>query len=219
MLFHMLISIGSLTAGSGFVFPGDEKKEPIPSTEEDVDPKIEQERDYEKPSCSEEETTWCNPMNYPDDRIINLINKSDNSIVNLLDTDDEIDSFSGGGRPKVQALNVTENVCKVTTDLIYPKAARDKNGNFKFIVNRPEGSTKFVQVVQVSLCENAGSDCADGRLVGVLGSTECQQEYSEHKLVALNDSGEELIVDNFKFPSCCTCAIHSGIELRRTKFK
>ena len=35
--------------------------------------------------------------------------------------------------------------------------------------------------------------------------TECGQEYTVHKLVAIDTVTEEAQVDNFPLPSCCTC--------------
>jgi len=35
--------------------------------------------------------------------------------------------------------------------------------------------------------------------------TGCRQEYADHKLVAVDEEGQELIVDTFRFPSGCTC--------------
>merc|ERR1712154_165905 len=43
-------------------------------------------------------------------------------------------------------------------------------------------------------------------------TTKCRQEYSDHKLVALSQEGEELQVETFQFPSCCTCYISQFLE-------
>ena len=59
----------------------------------------------------------------------------------------------------------------------------------------------------------AGAECGGGRLAGAGVETRCQQEFSDHKLVTLGESGEELVVDTFSFPSCCTCLIGSDLLL------
>merc|ERR1712032_316369 len=53
---------------------------------------------------------------------------------------------------------------------------------------------------------------------GVMGpgiETRCHQEYLDHKLVALSESGEELVIDTFTFPSCCTCLMKQNMFKRR----
>jgi Spaetzle len=39
------------------------------------------------------------------------------------------------------------------------------------------------------------------------------QEYAEHKLLALDKDGKGLVIDSFRFPSCCTCNVITGLEL------
>ena len=101
-----------------------------------------------------------------------------------------------------------KNICKVDTDYIFPKAAKNKKGKFMFIVNRPAGSVEYLQKIKITTCENAGEECAQGRLGGSI-STMCKQEYSDYKLVALSETGEELVVDDFTFPSCCSCVFNN----------
>merc|ERR1712004_464237 len=43
--------------------------------------------------------------------------------------------------------------------------------------------------------------------------TECRQEYTEHRMVALDMERGELVVEAFNFPSCCSCMVHRGFEL------
>ena len=81
-----------------------------------------------------------------------------------------------------------------------------------FIVNHPEGADEYIQLVRVATCISAGEECGQGRLANSV-STKCNQEYLDHKLVALSATGEELVVDTFSFPSCCTCLMNTGLEL------
>jgi hypothetical protein len=97
-----------------------------------------------------------------------------------------------------------ENICGLTTEYIMPRAAKNKDGQFRFIVNHPEGGgEQYIQLVRVARCAGAGEECGWGVMAGV--KTRCQQEYLDHKLVALSEDGEELVIDTFTFPSCCTC--------------
>merc|ERR1719158_1176700 len=109
-------------------------------------------------------------------------------------------------------VDTAENICNTQTNYITPRGAKNKEGKFMFIVNHPEGSLNYVQLVRVTTCTTPDEECAQGQLSGSI-STRCQQEYSDHKLVALSESGEELIVDTFSFPSCCSCVFDQQMEL------
>jgi len=109
-----------------------------------------------------------------------------------------------------------ENICGLTTEYIMPRAAKNKNGQFRFIVNHPEGGNdeQYIQLVRVARCAGAGEECGLG-MMGLGIETRCQQEYLDHKLVALSESGEELVIDTFTFPSCCTCLMKQNMFKRR----
>ena len=109
-----------------------------------------------------------------------------------------------------------ENICDTNTEYIAPRSAKNKAGQFVFIVNSPKGSEEYMQLVRVTTCNTVGDQCAHGQLVGSI-STMCKQEYSDHKLVALSETGEELVVDTFSFPSCCSCVMDNSLQLRTTK--
>ena len=96
-----------------------------------------------------------------------------------------------------------ENVCDEKTEYIYPKAAKNENGEFMFIVNNPDGSFKHRQLVKVTICTRSDEECGHG---DVCRSTQTT------KLVALSKTGEELVVDTFSFPSCCICKVNIGLE-------
>ena len=108
-----------------------------------------------------------------------------------------------------------ENICGLTTEYIMPRAAKNKNGQFRFIVNHPEGGDEqYIQLVRVARCAGAGEECGWG-VMGPGIETRCHQEYLDHKLVALSESGEELVIDTFTFPSCCTCLMKQTMFKRR----
>ena len=154
---------------------------------------------FRRPTCTENVDSNCDPANYPEDTIVNLIDRSNGTISKFF-------KEKVGHRPRL--FDTSEKICDETSDYIFPRAAKDKNGKFKFIVNNPNGDSEYRQIVHVTKCGNAGMDCANGRLVDVLGSTNCRQEFTEHKLVALNECGDELVVESFSFPSCCSCVIN-----------
>jgi len=102
-----------------------------------------------------------------------------------------------------------KNICGLTTSYIKPRAAKNKDGEYRFIVNHPDGADEYLQVVRVSTCNSNDEQCGGGIIesAGLGLETKCQQEFSDHKLVALSATGEELVVEEFRFPTCCTCMI------------
>ena len=108
-----------------------------------------------------------------------------------------------------------ENVCSLTTSYRRPKYAKNTRGQSRFIVNirkgEGESEEEYVQVVRVGVCATAGAECALGQ------ETRCQQQFLEHKLVALSESGKELVIDTFSFPSCCTCVWRKSSQIEFIK--
>ena len=104
-----------------------------------------------------------------------------------------------------------QSVCPFDTEYIKPRAAMNSAGEFMFIVNEPDGLKEYFQIVKVSICSDPEQECGDGNLFSSK-ATKCTQQYSDRKLLALSNTGEELIVDTFSFPSCCTCMVKDGFE-------
>eukprot|EP00092_Neocalanus_flemingeri_P071508 GFUD01087915.1.p1 GENE.GFUD01087915.1~~GFUD01087915.1.p1 ORF type:complete len:204 (-),score=37.86 GFUD01087915.1:1116-1727(-) len=161
------------------------------------------------PDCTDSSQQWCNPTNYPDAKVTEILARNQ-SINQFLDKN----SF-------IRGISITlfddeyssyENVCDEKTEYIYPKAAENKAGHFMFIVNNPGGSVKHRQLVKVTKCSRPDQQCGQGELFNSI-STSCVQQYSDHKLVALSTTGEELVVDTFTFPSCCVCKVNRSLEL------
>jgi len=154
-------------------------------------------------------TEFCtDPISYPTLAIRKALRKQKRIIKSMFDTD----LFRLRLRSGIDLLHGGENVCGMSTTHIKPKAARNKKGQFKFLVNGGEGSEDYIQLVKISQCLGVGESCGKGK-VFTREVTECRQEYADHKLVALDEKGKELIVDTFSFPSCCSCFMQTGLEL------
>merc|ERR1711973_804872 len=155
--------------------------------------------------CPENED-WCDsPADYPEDTILKAALSQENTIRSLFDSQ---------SRPGIQTrmqefdkfvADEMENICSVRTEYIMPRAAKNKDGEYKYIVNHPSGAEEYVQQVRVTICSEAEKSCGHGLLEETGLRTKCRQEYSDHKLVALSATREELQVETFQFPSCCTC--------------
>ena len=152
----------------------------------------------------------CDHGAYPD-RVISDLLKNNNTVAEWFKIG-EISTNSISDEKE----EIVENICHTHTKHVTPRAAKNKAGQFVFIVNSPEGSEEYIQLVRVTTCASAGLPCAQGQLAGVK-TTMCRQEYSDHKLVALSETGEELVVDTFSLPSCCSCVIDNSLELRTSR--
>ena len=157
---------------------------------------------------------WCAaPRHYPDTAILAAVTRQKQTFSQMFDspnnttaarTEAKANTTIGtrsGNFEMLEAEAEFTNICAVRTSYITPRAAKNKEGQFRFIVNSPDGAAEYSQLVRVAVCGAAGAECS-----GVAG-TRCRQEYSDHKLVSLGSSGEELVVDTFSFPSCCTCLL------------
>ena len=157
---------------------------------------------------------WCAaPRHYPDTAILAAVTRQKQTFGQMFDSPNNtaaarteaaanatIGTRSGNFEMLAAEAEFT-NICAVRTSYITPRAAKNKEGQFRFIVNSPDGAAEYSQLVRVAVCGAAGAECS-----GVAG-TRCRQEYSDHKLVSLSGGGEELVVDTFSFPSCCTCLL------------
>merc|ERR1712198_731581 len=153
---------------------------------------------------------WCDqPQQYPEINILKAVIKQKKAVKILFENESQPKNLEVGLR---MFDTEWENICNVETSYIMPRAAKNKKGKFMFIVNQPKGAVEYIQKIRVATCTAAGDECGEGRLASPV-STQCHQEYSDHKLVALSDTGEELIVETFSFPSCCTCLMESTLEL------
>merc|ERR1711981_1331268 len=157
------------------------------------------------------EAAWCSqPSNYPEEAILRAARKQGSG--DAVDAGREVEDAH-----ELEELHEDgfENICGLTTEYIMPRAAKNKNGQFRFIVNHPEGGDEqYIQLVRVARCAGAGEECGYG-VMGPGIETRCHQEYLDHKLVALSESGEELVIDTFTFPSCCSCLMKQNMFKRR----
>merc|ERR1712183_190173 len=170
---------------------------------------------------------WCDsPPDYPDQAILKAALRQNNTLGSLFDskllveekevptetTENSVQSRKGFPEFEEFVEDDMINICSVKTEYIMPRAAKNKEGEYKFIVNHPEGGEEYVQQVRVNICRAAEQACGHGLLAAGGVNTKCRQEYSDHKLVSLSATGEELQVETFRFPSCCTCYVSQFTE-------
>ena len=114
--------------------------------------------------------------------------------------------------------------CEVVERYVTPRAARNKNLQWRLIVNqetsrdtsgntsRREGAEylRGVQMVRVGQCVRPGRRCAGAAQGPRYGQeSECRQLYLDTRLVARSPDTGALTTDTFSFPSCCACHLRN----------
>lgn len=93
-----------------------------------------------------------------------------------------------------------KRACTVHRSVTYPQKARNIRGTFMFIMNQRE----FRQAVEVEQCVGEGQSCNTDNDAPSRGRTHCRQQYSTHRLYAINATGHQ-VYDSFSLPSACLC--------------
>merc|ERR1712066_359364 len=139
---------------------------------------------------------------YPLTQIESIL-KRNNSLISFF-LKPPVDPFDCSGCIETRGPEEDENICEERTRYISPKYATNTKEESMFIVNL-EDETEFKQKVKVTMCLNPGESCGRGDLVLEGIETFCHQAFSYQKLLALSGDKKELVVDTFRFPSCCIC--------------
>jgi len=177
---------------------------------------IEDEKITKSPTCKDNEEFCSDPMFYPKDAIQNALKKQYKSLKTMLPSLPAVRARSGLDVIPLESrsgnLNEWRNLCDTNTSFINPKVARNKDGVSMYLVNsdfteESDKLSQYTQQVRITRCagdhggDHTGGQC--GALTSL--STRCHQDYTLHRLVALDPRGLELIVDEFRFPSSCSC--------------
>ena len=110
--------------------------------------------------------------------------------------------------------------CEVVERYVTPRAALNKNLQWRLIVNQDtSGNTssregaeylRGVQVVRVGQCVRPGRRCAGAAQGPRYGQeSECRQLYLDTRLVARSPHTGALTTDTFSFPSYCACHLRN----------
>ena len=177
---------------------------------------IEDEMITKSPTCKDNEEFCSDPMFYPKDAIQNALKKQYKSLKTLLPSLPAVRARSGLDIIPLESrsgiLNEWRNLCDTNTSFINPKVARNKDGVSMYLVNsdlteESDKLSQYTQQVRITRCAGDHGDDHTGGQCGALTSlsTRCHQDYTLHRLVALDPRGLELIVDEFRFPSSCSC--------------
>ena len=98
-------------------------------------------------------TQFCtDPVTYPSKAIRKALRKQKRIMNSMFDKD----LYRLRMRSGFDLIHGGENVFGMTSSHIRPKAAKNKKGQFKFLVNGGEGTEDYIQLVKISQCLGEG---------------------------------------------------------------
>lgn len=176
---------------------------------------------------SDEKSSYKQHQSYPTGKIVEMLNKSrsDSRLNSYFETPEgkgsilttrigPVQEDSPRGRSRI-GDDEWANLCHETTSYQYPKLAKNTAGVPRYVVNSDGADelSEYRQKVKMTRCDGSTGNQEDDDVIHGNGGvcetlslvTGCRQEYADHKLVAVDEDGKELIVDTFRFPSGCTC--------------
>ncbi|XP_076334692.1 uncharacterized protein LOC143238406 [Tachypleus tridentatus] len=172
------------------------------------------------PNCVQGDNTYClKDSEYPRELIMHYINNEQRAVSQLLaDIGNQSNSqivdpglYSNGKftyqfvsqNDKDSENNNDYNTCSSKVVYERPLRARNKQGQWKFILNLkiPNGGKKYTQTVRLETCMYPGVQC---RSSSNSYSTRCHQKYNHQRLLAWeNERGFH--IDAFLLPAACSC--------------
>jgi len=97
--------------------------------------------------------------------------------------------------------------CDHRKGTVYPKKAKNIEGQFVFIVN----DEKYRQSVEIEQCVSEGDPCQNDS-DAPLPTTVCRQKYATYRMYVINQEGRQ-VYDSFSLPSACLCHHKSSLAL------
>ncbi|XP_050541641.1 uncharacterized protein LOC126905705 isoform X2 [Daktulosphaira vitifoliae] len=101
-----------------------------------------------------------------------------------------------------------DQLCQVNINNVYPRAALNTQGEWKYVVNMVRTpSDMYTQSIRSEICASPDQPCSGICETPFGYTTTCKQKYVQKRLVALQGTGDNLYIDVFWFPHCCSCTI------------
>ena len=88
---------------------------------------------------------------------------------------------------------------------VQPRAFSHGTGRFVFEVNGTEEIQHFVQLVEIVMCGEVGTECGVGDMRS-RRRTACKQDFRRQRMMALDGEGQ-LLSNMFNVPSGCMCQL------------
>lgn len=150
------------------------------------------------PKCADGKSYCEDIESYPYDFVDNLIQKS--NLPTELFFKEEVPN-------KIVNRNSLDEsyICASSERTIFPKIAKNKRDEWKYIINQGD-KNGYVQGVVVETCRSHGRPCElFGSSLPEGYTTECKQKYTYRRLISITDSGQ-VVHDSFQMPSACCCS-------------
>jgi len=97
--------------------------------------------------------------------------------------------------------------CDHRKGTVYPKKAKNIEGQFVFIVN----DEQYRQSVEIEQCLSEGEPCQNDA-DAPLPTTVCRQKFATYRMYVINQDGRQ-VYDSFSLPSACLCHHKSSLAL------
>jgi len=154
------------------------------------------------------------PDDYP-----TAYNISDDVVATILvkakifdDKDSVVDNMLDVGRFGASSNDTfvkESRACDNRKSIVYPKKAKNVQGDFVFIVN----DEQYRQAVDIEQCIGEGEACRTEGDAPSFGNTVCRQKYATYKMYVINQEGKQ-VYDSFSLPSACLCHHKSNFAIR-----
>ncbi|CAH1646956.1 unnamed protein product [Spodoptera littoralis] len=105
---------------------------------------------------------------------------------------------------RVGSHEETLELCKFQEQVMYPKAARDADGTWHFVLNKEENP---IQGFKVEICDTNSKSCSNIIFTQRGYETSCKQKYVYRKMAVLHRNGTTSDM-SLNVPSCCACVAH-----------
>ena len=165
---------------------------------------------WSKDLCGDGSPYCSSPLHYPQELIARAVKKSSAMkwIPPLFDPPPKAQPRFGAGLLDEFEF---ENVCQSSKTTIAPRVGTNTKNQQRYLVNGGVDLAEFdslVRTINIVTCLGSQEQGEKEQCSGVRGRrSECRQEYTEHKMVALDQEKGELVVETFSFPSCCSCML------------
>lgn len=101
-----------------------------------------------------------------------------------------------------------EEMCPSNKTIIYPKAAKNIQGNWVFVVNR---DGKPVQGFKAEVCMQVDHACKRIAYVSNGYNATCHQKSMERTLWSIDENGK-MVLETIPMPTCCSCIVKSIVK-------
>jgi len=98
--------------------------------------------------------------------------------------------------------------CDNRKGTVYPKKAKNIEGEFVFIVN----DDQYRQAVEIEQCLGEGEVCLTDS-DAPLPTTVCRQKFATYRMYVINQEGRQ-VYDSFSLPSACLCHHKSDLAIK-----